>query len=274
MSELLAAARDTVGEMLSLGVDVSQAQLLLREAEEAFNEGKYERVREIHAGLHESLERAKGEMAAKRVEIELASLINDIQIAKSQNLDAREAESYLTKIEAAIQRKNYRQMEDYLRRAKESLARQRRHTVLSRARDELTKLQGTVAEAKEVQADLGDVEVLLGKAEAALQAEDRPSTPTWTRRSTPTARAAAICSAGDQPVPSEPTMSRWTWLSRTATASVPRTSRRARGSAPAWRCRALWCRKITRRGAATRLDPFPPRKERVGRAGSGRSAAW
>ena len=172
MSELLAAARDTVGEMLSLGVDVSQAQLLLREAEEAFNEGKYERVREIHAGLHESLERAKGEMAAKRVEIELASLINDIQIAKSQNLDAREAESYLTKIEAAIQRKNYRQMEDYLRRAKESLARQRRHTVLSRARDELTKLQGTVAEAKEVQADLGDVEVLLGKAEAALQAED------------------------------------------------------------------------------------------------------
>ena len=172
MSELLAAARDTVAEMRNLGVDVSQAELLLREAEEAFNEGKYERVREIHAGLHESLERAKGEMAAKRVEIELASLINDIQIAKSQNLDAREAESYLTKIEAAIQRKNYRQMEDYLRRAKDSLARQRRHTVLARARDELMKLQSTVAEAKEVHADLGDIEVLLGRAEEALKAED------------------------------------------------------------------------------------------------------
>ncbi len=172
MGELLAAARDTVAEMRTLGVDVSQAELLLREAEEAFSEGKYERVREIHSGLHESLERAKGEMAAKRVEIELASLINDIQIAKSQNLDAREAESYLTKIEAAIQRKNYRQMEDYLRRAKESLARQRRHTVLVRAQQDLERLRTIVAEAKEVHADLGDVEVQLTKAEEAMKAED------------------------------------------------------------------------------------------------------
>jgi hypothetical protein len=172
MSDLLAAARDTVAEMRTVGVDVSQAELLLREAEEASSEGKYERVREIHSGLHESLERAKGEMAAKRVEIELASLINDIQIAKSQNLDAREAESYLTKIEAAIQRKNYRQLDDYLRRAKDSLARQRRHTVLARAKEDLERLQATVAEAKEVNADLGDVEVLIAKAEEALKAED------------------------------------------------------------------------------------------------------
>ncbi len=172
MGDLLAAARDTVAEMRTLGVDVSQSELLLREAEEAFNEGKYERVRDIHSGLHESLERAKGEMAAKRVEIELASLINDIQIAKSQNLDAREAESYLTKIEAAIQRKNYRQMEDYLHRAKESLARQRRHNVVARAQEDLARLKATLAEAREVHADLGDVEVLLTKAEEALKAED------------------------------------------------------------------------------------------------------
>ncbi len=172
MGEMLAAARDTVQEMKGIGADVSQAELLLREADEAFAEGKFDRVREIHAGLHESLERQKGELAAKRVEIELASLINDIQIAKSQNLDAREAESYLTKIENAIQKKNYRQMEDFLRRGKESLARQRRHTVLSRAKGELGKLQATLAEAKEVHADLGDVEVMLGKAEAALKAED------------------------------------------------------------------------------------------------------
>ena len=189
MSDLLAAARDTVEEMRTLGVDVSQSEILVREAEEAYHEGKYERVREIHAGLHESLERAKGEMAAKRVEIELASLINDIQIAKSQNLDAREAESYLTKIEAAIQRKNYRQMEDYLRRAKESLARQRRHNVLSRAKEDLSRLQETVAEAKEVHADLGDVEVLLGKAEEALQSEDLKGIEPLIDRAEATAKA-------------------------------------------------------------------------------------
>ncbi len=189
MADLLAAARDTVTEMRNLGVDVSQSELLLREAEEAFNEGKYERVREIHSGLHESLERAKGEQAAKRVEIELASLINDIQIAKSQNLDAREAESYLTKIEAAIQRKNYRQMEDYLRRAKDSLARQRRHNVLARAKDDLARLQATVAEGKEVRADLGDVEVLLVKADEALKTEDIKNLEPLIDRAEATAKA-------------------------------------------------------------------------------------
>src|SRR5207245_10741502 len=95
--------------MKSIGADTSQAELLLREAEEAYGEGKYERVREVQQGLHESLEREKGEIAAKKVEVELASLINDISIAKSQNLDVREAEACLSKIEGAIGKQNPRQ---------------------------------------------------------------------------------------------------------------------------------------------------------------------
>ncbi|HKW42986.1 MAG TPA: DUF5915 domain-containing protein, partial [Thermoplasmata archaeon] len=172
MDELVIAARDMVAEMKQLGMATSQSELLLREAEEAFNEGKYERVREIQQGLHESLERQKGESAAKKVEVELASLINDIQIAKSQNLDAREAESYLTKIEGAIQKKNPRQMDEYLRRAKDSLARQRRRTVLERGRADLAKLQAIVVQANAVHADLGDVADLVQKAEDALRLED------------------------------------------------------------------------------------------------------
>src|SRR5438034_1979088 len=172
MADVLTASRDTVAEMKGIGADTSQAELLLREAEEAFHEGKYERVREIQLGLHESLERSKGEIAGKKVEVELASLINDIQIAKSQGLDAREAESYLTKIEGAIQKKNPRQMEDFLRRAKESLARQRRRTVLEKGRVDLARVQAIVAHAKTVHVDVGDVEALLLKAENALRAED------------------------------------------------------------------------------------------------------
>ncbi len=172
MADILVVARDTVNELKRIGADTSSADLLLKEAEEAFQEGKYERVREIQQGLHESLERQKGEIATKKVEVELASLINDIQIAKSQNLDVREAESYLTKIEAAIQKKNARQMEEFVRRAKESLARQRRRTVLERARADLTKLQATVAEAKAVRADLSEVEVLVQKAEDVMRQED------------------------------------------------------------------------------------------------------
>jgi len=172
MAELLKATKDTVEEMKIIGTDTNQAELLLKEAEEAMREGKYERVREIQKGLHDSLERAKGELAAKKMEVELASLINDIQVAKSQNLDVREADSYLTKIENAIQRKSYRQMDEFLRRAKESLARQRRKTVIDKAREELSQLRATVAQAKEVQADLGDVDLLLDRAEQALSEEN------------------------------------------------------------------------------------------------------
>src|SRR5438034_10939231 len=95
MGDILTAARDTVGEMKGIGADTSQAELLLREAEEAYHEGKYERVREIQQGLHESLERQKGEIASKKVEVELASLINYISIEKSMNLVDLEAESDL-----------------------------------------------------------------------------------------------------------------------------------------------------------------------------------
>src|SRR2546427_3254331 len=172
MGDILAAARDTVAEMKGIGVDTSQAELLLREAEEGVHGAKYQRVREIQQGLHESLERQKGELAAKKVEIELPSLIHDIQIAKSQNLDVREAESYLTKIEGAIQKRNPRQMDEYLRRAKESLARQRRRTVLDRARANLEKLRAMVAQAKAVHADVDDVETLLQKAEDAMRSDD------------------------------------------------------------------------------------------------------
>src|SRR5437773_168832 len=189
MGDILKAAHDTVAQMKEIGADTSQAELLLRESEEAFHEGKYERVREIQLGLHESLERQKGEIAGKKVEVELASLINDIQIAKSQGLDAREAESYLTKIEGAIQKKSHRQIEDYLRRAKESLARQRRRTVLEKARENIARLHAMVAQAKAIRADFGDIEDLVAKAEQAFQQEDLRSLEALIERADATAKA-------------------------------------------------------------------------------------
>ncbi len=172
MQELVAAVRETVAELKGIGADTGQAELLMKEAEEAMHEGKYDRVREIRKGLHESLERAKGELTAKKVELELASLINEIQVAKSQSLDVGEAESFLTKIENAVQRKSYQQIEEYLRRAKESLNRQRRRSVLGKAREDLARLQATLAEARAMRVDLGDVEVVFARAESAMQAEN------------------------------------------------------------------------------------------------------
>src|SRR5216117_3351789 len=167
MGDILKAARDTVAEMKEIGADTSQAELLLRE----------------------SLERQKGEIAGKKVEVELASLINDIQIAKSQGLDPREAESYLTKIEGAIKKKNHRQIEDYLRRAKESLARQRRRTVLEKSRENIARLHAMLAQAKAIHADFGDIEELVAKADQAFQQEDLRSLEALIERADATAKA-------------------------------------------------------------------------------------
>src|SRR5207245_5225088 len=101
----------------------------------------------------------------------------------------REAESYLTKIEGAIQKKNPRQMDEYLRRAKESLARQRRRTVLEKARADMDRIRGTVAQATAVHADLSDVEALLEKADNAMRLEDLKGAESLIDRAEATATA-------------------------------------------------------------------------------------
>jgi len=168
--EMLAGARSLLEEMTDIGADTSQAELLLKAAEEAFQEKKFERVQEIERGLRDSLERVRSEQSAKKVELELTSLINEIQVARSQSMDVREAEAFLTKIEDAIQRRNFRQVEEYLRRAKDSLARQRRRAVMDKAQGDLARLRATAAEARAVRLDFGDVVALLDKAEGALAA--------------------------------------------------------------------------------------------------------
>src|SRR5437867_13282997 len=57
MGEILAGDCDTVGEMKCIGAYTNQGGLFLREAVEAYNEGKYERVREMEQAVHVDLER-------------------------------------------------------------------------------------------------------------------------------------------------------------------------------------------------------------------------
>src|SRR5207302_622988 len=91
--------------------------------------------------------------------------------------------------EGAIQKKSHRQIEDYLRRAKESLARQRRRTVLEKARENIARLHAMIAQAKAIRADFGDIEDLVAKAEQAFQQEDLRSLEALIERADATAKA-------------------------------------------------------------------------------------
>src|SRR5438046_5883533 len=80
-------------------------------------------------------------------------------------------------------------MDEYLRRAKESLARQRRRTVLDKARADMERIRSTVAQAQAVHGDLSDVEALLQKAEDAMRLEDLKGAESLIDRAEVTAKA-------------------------------------------------------------------------------------
>ena len=172
MQELLLTTGRTVDELRVLGADVSQAELLLRDAQEAFNAENYERVREIAENVRSSLERAKTEVASRKVEMDLASLVSAIRENRAQGVDVREAESLLTRIEDAIQRKDYRRLDEYLKRASDSVNRNRKSMVVTQARAEMDKIRRMVTEAKEFGADAGDTEHYLDMAEKALRSDN------------------------------------------------------------------------------------------------------
>jgi len=170
MGELLGSARRAVDELKGLGADASQSDLLLRDADSAFEAGNYGRVKEIADNVRNSLDRAKGQVATRKVEVDLASLVSAIREGRGHGADVREAESLLTRIEESIQRKDYRRLDEYLKRAFDSVKGQRSSLTASRAKVDIERITQSVADAKEFGVDLGETERYLTMANDALQA--------------------------------------------------------------------------------------------------------
>ena len=172
IAELLGSTRGAVEELRGLGADVSQAELLLREADNLLASGKFERVREIAENVRDSLARMKSQVETHKVETELASLVSAIREGRALGVDVREAETYLTRIEEAIQRKDPRRLEEYLRRAFESVDRHRKRMIIEQAGRDIESIAHTIAEAKDLGIDTGDAERYLELAETAITTEN------------------------------------------------------------------------------------------------------
>jgi len=171
MESLRDTTHQYVDEMRELGVDVSQAEILLRDADEAYEDGEFDKLRDIHLRISEGVERTKNAQVAKRIETDLTNLIQDIQSARTEGADVTMAESYLGRIQDALEEKNYRLVEDYFRRARESLDEGRKEALLRRCREALDRLTSTVVEAKQLGASVEEAEGLLMRAADALRQE-------------------------------------------------------------------------------------------------------
>lgn len=168
MKLLVEQTGEAVNQLRGLGAEVGQAEILLKEARESYESGRYDKVEEIANNVRGTLERVQHEAMSKQVEGELASLIQEIEKARQEGADVTRAEAFLVRIEDALQRKNFRAIEDHMRRARESLREERRKAILKRAQGEMEKLTAMMVEAKAFGAESAEAEGLLLRAREAL----------------------------------------------------------------------------------------------------------
>jgi len=166
----LLETRIAVGELKAQGFDVTAAEAVLREAEMAFFEARYDAVLEAAQKIRASLEKSRSDVTEKKVESDLARLVAQIREARVHGIDVHEAEAYLTRIQDAIQKRDHRHTEEYLRRARDSIDRARREAVSVQARDELAALTETAREMREAGVDVAGLQGTIERAEAALSA--------------------------------------------------------------------------------------------------------
>jgi hypothetical protein len=171
MKSLRDTTHQYVDEMREIGADVSQAEIIMRDADEAYEDGEFDRLQDIHLRIREGVERTKDAQVAKRIETDLTNLIQNIQSARTEGADVAMAESYLSRIQDALEEKNYRLVEDYFRRARESMDEGRKDALLKRCREALDRLTSTVVEAKQLGIGVEEAEGLLMRAADALRQE-------------------------------------------------------------------------------------------------------
>ena len=168
MKLLVDQTGEAVERLRGLGVDAGPSEILLKDAREAFEAGRYDKVQEVADNVRGTLERVQQESMAKQVEGELQSLIQEMEKARAEGVDVTHAEAYLVRIEDALQRKNFRAVEDHMRRARDSLRDDRRRTILKRSQAELEKLTSMLVEAKALGVESPEAEGLLLRAREAL----------------------------------------------------------------------------------------------------------
>ncbi|TLZ51805.1 MAG: hypothetical protein E6K18_03965 [Methanobacteriota archaeon] len=175
MELLVEQTAEAVDQLRGLGADAGPAEILLKDAREAFLEGQYEKVEEIAQNVRAALDRAQGDAMSKKVEEDLSALIHEIEQARNEGVDPTRAEAFLVKIEDALQRRNFRAVDDHMRRARDSLREGRKKALLKRSTEEMERLTAMLVEAKAFGAEAGEAEGLLLRAREALadgRAED------------------------------------------------------------------------------------------------------
>ncbi|HKZ49200.1 MAG TPA: CARDB domain-containing protein [Thermoplasmata archaeon] len=168
MAGVVKETSTVVGELRRLGADVGQAGLLLREAEAALAERNFQRVRQIGDSLKESLDIARLETAAKGLQAELQSLLEDLERCKAQHLNVSEVEGVLVTVQESIAGNDAAKAQGLLRRAREMLQEEKVKSASQHIQERLAALAKLLLDASTEGLPMPEVQDLLDKATAAF----------------------------------------------------------------------------------------------------------
>ncbi len=177
----IAKTRDRIGEIGELDVDISDAGLLIHDAQAAYNEGDLELARSLVFQARETTEEVKNqylEERSVRVIDETQDVLNEL---KDMGLDVAETQELLQKAEEALEAKDYAISLYYQFKAERSAKHQKRDFLDQRGQATVDYIRHQIGEVESYEQDTSGLEQLLVQAKDAMEEDDYASLDSYKR---------------------------------------------------------------------------------------------
>lgn len=155
-------------ETQEFGVDVGAAQQFLDEAEEAFEEGEYERSKELAKEAKKQADVLKYNFFDKFPKKILADAEKILSTLKDQDIDLDEAEGFIEKAKKLLKEKKYESGKRYAKKAIDT-AKEAHHTYINEVTtQQIIETQSALEDIKAIGLDISEAEGMLNKAQEML----------------------------------------------------------------------------------------------------------
>ncbi len=168
----ISRAHGKIVEYREMGVDITEAELILHKAEIEFKQNKFENVDNLLSKISEITEQKFDEHFIDKITV----LINDVQSlvreAKERKLDVKVGEELLNNAIAEFENKNYSKAEELTNKAKQIITDIIDTSEVEEVQSLLDRLENLIQDAKILKIDVTPAEQLYRQAEALFKAKE------------------------------------------------------------------------------------------------------
>jgi hypothetical protein len=170
-------------EFREMGVNITEAELLLHQAEVEYKKNKFENVDNLLGKINEIVEVEYDEHFVSRITL----LINDVQTliaqAQERNLDVQVGKDILQKAIQEFENKNYPKAEELAKKAKDVLTNIIESSEVEEVKSLIDRVYNLINDAKSLNIDASPAERLFRQAEALYKAKEFESAKEYAYKS-------------------------------------------------------------------------------------------